>query len=425
MSPPPSDRPAATGSAVSNDRVSAARTNWRTAIAAFDAVGDYAKAGDLPSDELPPVARRDLAQDHARLARTLCALRHLADQFGGISFGDRVSAANEQYQQQCVGFGRHAMVLHTRMAEEAVGTCERSITAPRPHHRGFWPPDTLSYLRGYASSHGLSFEPSVTSLMTRLLADLRHYADRQGVDFQEALAAGIREHARMRLRAEGPFETGKASGKLPAPESLLPVTASLQPTATNQGVVVSPADAEFLLIRTAARNQDRWQQGLPADRRDADDERVLAEALARLSGQATEEVFTSLTPEIAARVMQIEDGPAAAAELGRDHGRAGTPPYCDLEIDGDATALLHALGETEWMTDANHPYRVSLVTAYAQAYQVAAGNSLPPADSPARVAARDFPRMNPAAGAPSLPDPGRPAQATPQPPQHGPRPGAH
>jgi hypothetical protein len=136
------------------------------------------------------------------------------------------------------------------------------------------------------------------------------------------------------------------------------------------------------------------------------------------------DIFTGLAPQIAARVIQIEDGPTTAAELGRDHGRAGTPPYCDLEIDGDATALLHALGETEWTTNANHQYRLSLVTAYAGAYQHAAGHGAAMADSPARIAARDFPRMNPTAGTSTVPDPDRRTRGIPQAPRPGPRPGA-
>src|SRR5205807_740935 len=135
----------------------------------------------------------------------------------------------------------------------------------------------------------------------------------------------------------------------------LPASVSFHPVATNQGVVVSPGDAEWLLIRTAARNQERWDNDLPHHQRDNDDERVLTDALAQARSQAPSEIVTGLAPKIAAKVMQIEDGPAAAADLGRDHGRAGTRPYCDLEIDGDATALLQALGETEWTTDANHP----------------------------------------------------------------------
>ena len=214
--------------------------------------------------------------------------------------------------------------------------------------------------------------------------------------------------------------------RLPAPGYPLPAEAQFQPTATNQGVVTSAADAEWLLIRTAARNQEREQRGLPgAYLRDTDDQRVLAEALAETCGQPAREVLTGLAPRIAARVMQIEHGPASAAELGREHGRTGTQPYCDLEIDGDATALLHALGETEWMTDANHGYRVSLVIAYAEAYQQAAGHGA--ADSAARIAARDFPRQPPPhaqAGTPAAADPGGRERATPHGrPRRGLRPG--
>ncbi len=87
---------------------------------------------------------------------------------------------------------------------------------------------------------------------------------------------------------------------------------------------------------------------------------------------------------------------------------------------------MRALGETEPMTDANHQYRVLLVTAYAGAYRGAAGHGPPAAGSPARIAARGFPRSRPAAA------PGRNAR-TPEPaagagragrPRHGPRRGA-
>jgi hypothetical protein len=392
-------------------------------IAAFDAVGGYARAEAVPSDALPPVARRSPAQDHARLARTLGALLHLADQFEELSFGNVLRAANKQYRLQGTGYGRAATAPSARMANEAISICDRGITAPRQYHGGRWPPDTLSYLHAYASSHGLGFESAVASLTTRLLAGLRHYADHQSISFQEALAAGLRAHARQRLREEGAFQAGQDPGQLASPESPVPVSESFPPTATSQGVVISAADAEWLLTRTAARNQDRWHHWLPASRSDADDERVLAEALAAARGQATGEIFTGLAPQIAARVMQIEDGPAAAAALGSEHGRAGVPPYCEIEDDGDVSALLGALGETEPTTGANGQYRVSLVRAYAEAYQQAARHSPPPAGSPARIAARDFPRMDPAAGTPCFPGPGRPAQATPQAPRRGPRTG--
>jgi hypothetical protein len=424
MSTPSGNRPPASSSTVNDDRLSSVRANARTAVAAFEAIAGVARAGDRTGDALPVTARRDADQEHARLPRMLCALRHLADEADGIAFGNVLSAANEQYLLLNAGPSQPAAASRVRMADEAISTFERSITAPRQHSSGFWPPDTLSYLHGHASRHGLGFEPAVASLMARLIADLRHYADHQGTDFQQALTTSLQAHALRRLRAEGPFDTGQEPGQLPAPASPMPAGASFQPTATNQGVVVSPVDAEWLLIRTAARNQERWQSGLPAGRRDADDERVLTVALAAARGQAPEEIFTGLAPQIAARVMQIEDGPAAAADLGREHGRTGTPPYCDLDIDGDATALLHALGETEWMTNANHQYRVSLVTAYAEAYQQAAGHGPPSADSPARIASRDFPRQDPPGAQPAAPGPDRPTRTRGYRPRHGPRPGA-
>ena len=108
--------------------------------------------------------------------------------------------------------------------------------------------------------------------------------------------------------------------------------------------------------------------------------------------------------------------------LSTANGRTGLQPYCDLSIDGDATALLHALGETEWMTDANHGYRVSLVLAYADAYKQASQNGPPAAVTPARAAARDFPSLHlpsPEARAPSSPDAAGPGRAQPRPgPEH-------
>ena len=58
-----------------------------------------------------------------------------------------------------------------------------------------------------------------------------------------------------------------------------------------------------------------------------------------------------------------------------------------------------ASGETEWLTDANHPYRLHLVTAYAEAYKAAAQEDPSPAISPVHLASRDFPER-PAPGGP-------------------------
>ena len=78
---------------------------------------------------------------------------------------------------------------------------------------------------------------------------------------------------------------------------------------------------------------------------------------------------------------------------------------------------MHALGETEPMTDANAPYRLALVTAYAEAYRQASTHGPASAASPARIAAQGFPHppgppITPAG--PAAPDPAaRPARARP------------
>ena len=85
---------------------------------------------------------------------------------------------------------------------------------------------------------------------------------------------------------------------------------------------------------------------------------------------------------------------------------------------------MHASGETEPMTDANHPHRLALVTAYAQAYRQASGHGLAAAVSPARIAGQSFPPRQPAAPGSTPAVPGAPAsQARARPgtrPRHGP-----
>jgi hypothetical protein len=286
-----------------------------------------------------------------------------------------------------------------------------------------WPLDTLAEFDSYASSRGISREAAVAGLTSGLLASLRQYADHQDLDFGSAMAAGLRAHAQQCLSAYGPIDTGLVPGRRPA--LVLTRSAAAPPfesVVTQQGVVTALGDAEWLLIRTAARIKQKEQRGYLTSDRDLDDRRALTDALARECSLPEADVLSQLTSKIAARATEIEHGPAEAAQLGREHGLAGIEPYCDLDIDGDATALLSALGETEWMTDANHGYRVSLVIAYADAYKQASQQDPSAADSPARVAARDFPPQHlptPHAGAPASPDAASPPRAQPRPgPEH-------
>ena len=144
---------------MAEDQISGARANARDAIAAFEAVGIYAKAQ-------PPVIassdmRRDPEQDHERLYRLLGALQHLAGNHSGVSFTEALSAAREEYERQRVRGGHLALARRAAVAELAIEACERSTCAPRRYRDSVWPPDTLADLRRYADGQGIGFEAAI------------------------------------------------------------------------------------------------------------------------------------------------------------------------------------------------------------------------------------------------------------------------
>ena len=394
-------------------RMASLRANNQRAIAALEAVAAYAQTASRLTSSLP--AGPGPERDHDRLSRVLCGVRHLSDQFYGLRFHQVRDTADGLYR-----WARAAAPGSPAGAEAAAAAIDiYELTMPAPTRRpdGAWPLDTLVVFDAYADSHGISPEAAVTRLTAALLASLRQYADHQGLNFGAAMAAGLRAHAQQCLSAYGPIDTGLSPHQRPAAALTRPAAAPpFEPVVTHQGVVTAPGDAEWLLIRTAARIEQEEQRGYLTGYRDLDDRRALAGALAMACSLPEADVLSALTPKIAARATEIEHGPAEAARLGREHGRAGTEPYCDLDIDGDAAALLSALGETEQMTDANHGYRVSLVIAYADAYQQASRHRAA-AGSPAKDAARDFPppSASPRPGAPASPDAPGPARARPFP----------
>jgi len=398
---------------MNDDRDARFHANTRRAIAAFEAIGFFAQTRSWQTSPLP--ARTNPERDLERVAGMLCGIRHLTDQFIGLRFHDVLSTANELYD-----WGRSirpAAATEPTAASHAIDIYERCLRAPTQRRgRAYWPPDTLADLNSNA----------VSRFTALLIASLRHYADQQGVGFSAAIADGLRAYARQRLSAEGPFETGLDPAQ-PRATTLSPAPfPPFEPVATNQGVVTSFGDAEWLLIRTTARIRDFEHRGFgTADHRDLDDRRALADALAGVCGCPAGEILGQLAPQTAARATEIERGPTAAAELGREHGRTRIQPYCDLYIDGDATALLNTFGETERLTSANHPYRLSLVVAYADAYKEASRHGLPGADSPTHSAARDFPQQHlpsPPAGASAPPDAANQARASQRAaPEHRPR----
>ena len=411
---------------MAEDQIFSDRVAGQHAVAAFEAIAGYARERLRPWTADAGEGGREPAQDHDRLSGMLCALRHLTDKYAEISFRSVLEDSNREYRRQRAG-PRRPHAAGTAAAARAIDTCHRSIDAPTQFRDSAWPPDALAGLREYAAWAGQGFPAAIGSITGHLITDLRHYADRQHIDIGMAMTAAGQAYASQRLAAEGPFQTGldldqhPASGLTPSPAA--PASRLI---ATRQGIVTSIADAEWLLVRTAARI-DYQTRNAPASSYEPDEDDLLAlsRALGGMRGQSAEQIVRQLTPQIEARIAEIERGPDTAAELGREHGQASTEPYCDLDIDGDATALMHELGETEPMTGANYPYRLNLVTAYAQAYRQASTQGPAAAASPARIAAEGFPHRpgRPATPAgPPVPDlAARRAQTRPgSRPRHGP-----
>jgi hypothetical protein len=361
---------------------------------------------------------RDPGEAHDRMSRMTCALGHLSDSFAGLSFAHLVTRADTAYNRQCNQESPAEIAGRAAMAARAIEVYDRQVTTPPAATRGRSRAAVVD-LNRIARLQGLTIEALITRTATGLLGDLHHYADRHGTGYRDAMTAGHQAYAAQRLAAEGPLQTGQDTSHSPTLLPRPPDAPAFELIATHQGIITTFPDAEWHLVRTAARvdYQARHLPQYPYDR-DDDDLIALSRALGRMCGLTAEEVVRALTPRIETRITEIEQGPDAAADLGREHGRSGAPPYCDLDIDGDAAALMHASGETEPMTDANHPHRLALVTAYAQAYRQAAAQLNATAASPARMAAEDFPRGpgQPATpgNAPAAPDPpARQARARP------------
>ena len=329
--------------------------NSQRAAAGFEAVIAYVQGSDPR-----------LVQD--RLVRLLCDLRHYAHRTRGPGFDEVLERAREDHERQQAGLvslAREIAVAHAVNGHE--------------HHA----PQR-------ADQHDAAVEKASAGLSPAMISDLWHYADAHGADFTEALAASERSYTEQRLHEEGPFQAGcrTVSRALPIPS---PGAPSFQPAATSQGVVTSMGDAEWLLVRTAARLQDLEHRGHTALAlsRDVSDRRVLSEALGAACGLAGSEVLRLLGPWISERVKSIGRGVADAAAMGHEHGITGIEPYCRLDMDGHDARLMDAFGETEPTTGTNALHRLALITAYTTAY-IRAGKQAGAA--PAELAERDFPQ---------------------------------
>ena len=268
-----------TGDQAPEDRIASFRANNQRAVAALEAVAAYTQTAPWETGPLPSAA--DPERDPGHLSRLLCGVRHLADQFYGLRFREVRDLADELYARAGTAAPGSPAAAEAAAAA-AIDIYELTMPARMRRPGRIWPLGTLAEFDGYARSRSISREAAVARLTAGLLASLRQYADRQGLDFGTAMATAIREHAQQCLSAYGPAGTGLAPGQRPAPVLTRPSAAPpFEPVFTHQGVVTSPGDAEWLLIRTAARTEHAKQRRYPASDRDADDRLALTETLAK------------------------------------------------------------------------------------------------------------------------------------------------
>lgn len=397
-------------------------TSGQRVVSARRAISAYARARHQPTATVARDDDRDSVQEQDRLDRLLCALRHHADQVATLSFPDLLSAARQDADRMGATDGL-VNAIRATAGGHALDACEQDSRASALHRDSAWQIGIVADLQADADRRGISFEAAITDLTAALVTDLRHYAIRVGIDFEAAIATSDRAYTEQRLREEGPFETGQDPRSRPVTLlTAVPAAAIFRPVATHQGVITAFGDAEWHLVRTAGRIRDRERRGFQgAYLPDIDDRRILSDALSQACGLTGTAILRKLTSRIEARAAEIECGMTAAADLGRVHGRAGTQPYCDPDTQGDATALMRTFAETEWTTDANYPYRLALVAAYTEAYCRATTHVSPAAISPARVAARDFPRHGgqhtPPSDAPTALGPASRTEAKPRTPR--------
>ncbi|MBO2447140.1 hypothetical protein J4573_08585 [Actinomadura barringtoniae] len=216
------------------------------------------------------------------------------------------------------------------------------------------------YQELFENPKGLDHRTNISeglSLLSDLLADLMHYADERGVDFDHALAqartdhtveraesgtyeigatvqltgpeAGRREHAGLTTRGQvtgvlspqGGSATfyvqfpGEASGH-PFPEPTLLPAPRFPPTVTSTGVVGTPLAAEAALVAAILRIEKSDAPGSAPRMEDLRDHRTLLTSLSSWTGLDERRFSELLRPKIFAKLRQLDVESAGEALSG-------------------------------------------------------------------------------------------------------------
>ena len=169
-----------------------------------------------------------------------------------------------------------------------------------------------------------------------------------------------------------------------------------QPVRTRQGTVASLAEAEEVLISTAARIQISHLHKTRPARADIKDRQLLASVLGQACGLTPEEMLRQAGIQVTATV-QRELAMQAAADLGREHARTGIRPF-ETELE-TAARLADVLREKGCALPGDDPSPQELLWEYrfAFGYEKAGlprpgpSRSQKDAASPAELTGRNFP----------------------------------
>ena len=315
------------------------------------------------------------------------------------------------------------------------------MTGPGNADRAAWAAQATEAFQSAAGHHaGLDTADAIGSLITALC----HYADRRGISFGTILTASSDAYLSQRASEQHAYKVGdevrirdgavlspslatlprlgivaalypsaertqQYAIRFPGELNAMPFTGSeiepappFQPVRTKQGTVASLAEAEEVLISTAARIQISHLHTTRPAKADIKDRQLLASVLGQACDLTPEEMLRQAGIKVTAAV-QRELAMQAAADLGREHARTGTRPF-ETELE-TAARLADVLREKGCALPRDDPsphellweYRFAFGYEKAGLHQPRPSRSQRDTASPAELAGRNFPAPRPAA----------------------------
>jgi hypothetical protein len=309
------------------------------------------------------------------------------------------------------------------------------MTGPGNADRAAWADRAIEAFQSAAGHHG---GPDTAEVIGGLITALCHYTDRRGISFGTILAASSDAYLSQRASEQHAYKPGDEvrirDGAVLAPSlatlprlgtvtalypgadrtqqyairfpgeiNAMPFTGQeiepappFQPVRTRQGTVASLAEAEEVLISTAARIQISHLHKTRPARADVRDRQLLASVLGQACGLTPEEMLRQAEIQVTATVRR-ELAMQAAADLGREHARTAARPF-ETELE-TAARLADVLREKGCALPGDDPSARELLWEYRFAFGhekaglPRPGPSRPHRNtaSPAELAGQDFP----------------------------------